>query len=129
MNLVPKQVQADQEVISYWLKKIRWNKVEFACLFCAINPIAYEIFERRFLVKVDIAIEDEKIQEIQDLIRVIQDQIEFHLGMTNTPAGWKKLALELELPEPKWLEEISTVPRLNDYEFSQISEKKRSSNI
>ena len=121
MNLIPKQIEADEEVIDYWLKKLRWTRYEFACLFCGINPKAYEIFDMRLLQHVEFTIDDIKIEEITDLALFIDDRIEFHLTLTNTPDKWKSLAIQLELQLPAWFERISDTDISNTSINSSIS--------
>ena len=42
MAIIPSQVlDANDDVIAYYLAKKQWNSEEFAALFCGVNPLVW----------------------------------------------------------------------------------------
>ena len=42
MAIIPSQVlDANEDVIAYYLAKKQWNSEEFAALFCGVNPLVW----------------------------------------------------------------------------------------
>lgn len=107
MSIVPRQVEVDEEVINYWLKKLSWRSSEFASLYCGINPIAYEAFELSALKAIDFEIAPNKVQDIEDIRRLISDRLEFLDTLPGSPYRWKSLITKLELAPPDWLSRIA----------------------
>ena len=112
MNIVPKQIEADEAVINYWLKKLSWRPAEFASLYCGVNPIAYEAFELRALKAIDFEISPNKIQDVKDICRLIDDRLEVMERICGTPSHWKALATKLELAPLDWFSKIVKPPEI-----------------
>ena len=105
MSIVPKQIEVDDEVISYWLKKLMWTREEFACLYCGINPLGYKQYNANFGY-VELRISSEKNEQIEDVQRVVRDMLETHRSIVNSPIKWRELTKEVGLSPMDWLEQI-----------------------
>jgi len=117
MSLIPRQPDADDQVIAYWLDKLRWTAAQFAALYCGINPYALEDDDnwnsRRIFGKVNdkeqnyrIKVPDEKRINIEEILVLIKDRLETHDQILGSPKYWQKKLMALGLPEPTWMQQI-----------------------
>ena len=109
MTFIPKQIEADEEVISYWIKKTRWTQEEFAALYCGVNPYAYKEDCDRPLFGELKKIEKNKHQMIEELEILIKDRIDSIEQIFNTPVGWRKNLTMIGIPEHDWMNKINDI--------------------
>jgi len=115
MTIIPRQAEADEEVFSYWIKKLNWSNKEFAALYCGVNPLVltYELHledqkknkalttEEQNYVSPISEEQKEMILEIQLLIR---DRLPPQIF--STPSYWRSMLGRLDLSEPPWMKRI-----------------------
>ena len=123
MRLVPKQVIADEEVISYWLKKTRWGLGEFAALFYGINPYVYKDDDWNIAMGRNGQITKMKKQEIKDLSTLITDRLDTIEIISNTPIGWKNILQKLNLSQPAWMVSIEEAKPIETQGKAPVPEK------
>jgi hypothetical protein len=107
MAIIPRlQIKADDDVIAYFLKKQRWSRDEFATLFCGINPFAWERKEVFTYGDDAVKIPKDKKEYIENVLTLIEDRLETHISISNTPYQWRNLMPNLELTAPAWMSQI-----------------------
>lgn len=117
MPLVPRQPNADDEVIAYWLDKRSWNAEEFAALYCGVNPYAlkdddnWNSHRMLGLLKdkdqnYQIKVPERKRAEIEEIRILIRDRLEPYDQILGSPKNWQKKLVALRLPEPTWMQQI-----------------------
>jgi hypothetical protein len=117
MPLIPKQPEADREVIAYWLAKLRWTAAEFSALYCGVNPYAlkeddeWEI--RRALggandgdENYQIKVSREKLLAIKEILVLINDRLEPYDQISGSPREWRSKLIVLRLAELPWMQQI-----------------------
>jgi len=108
MPFIPRQVFADDQVIDYWLKVRYWSVKEFACLYCGINPLRYELEEQLPILRTG---EQKKIpmdvsRDIEDMCTLIGHRLPVEDAIGGTPIKWRTRLSDLGLEVPEWLERI-----------------------
>ena len=117
MSLIPRQPDADDEVIAYWLDKRSWTAGEFAVLYCGVNPYALEDDNnwnsRRMLgvlkdkdQSYQIKVSEKKRADIEEIRILIRDRLETHDQICGSPQNWRKKLMALRLPELPWMQQI-----------------------
>lgn len=102
MAIVPRQqIEADEEVITYFLNKKSWNCDEFAALYCGINPFVWKSVKYSCLDGPEIP--EVNRQAIEDVLTLIEDRIEAHNSISNRPYKWRNLLPRLGLTAPAWM--------------------------
>ena len=124
MSLIPRQPDADDEVIAYWLKKRFWSDEEFASLYCGVNPfiLKYEAdwADRKALGALATAENDyvlqisaEKKQNILEIQVLINDRLVPTFSQLKSPSFWRSTLGALELKERTWMQQIQEPKKEN----------------
>jgi hypothetical protein len=124
MSLIPRQPDADHEVIAYWLDKLRWTAVEFSALYCGVNPYALEADDdwnsRRRLGMLNdkeqnyqTKVPAEKRINIEEILVLIHDRLEPHDQILGSPRNWRLKLTALRLPELPWMQQIQEPEKEN----------------
>ena len=109
MPFIPRQVFADDQVIDYWLKVRYWRAKEFACLYCGINPLRYELEEQLPILRTG---ESKKIpmdvsRNIEDILTLIGHRLPVEHSIYGTPRQWCSRLSDLGLEAPGWMSRIN----------------------
>lgn len=109
MPFIPRQVFADDQVIDYWLKVRYWRANEFACLYCGINPLRYELEEQLPILRTG---ESKKIpmdvsRDIEDILTLIGHRLPVEHSIYGTPRQWCSRLSDLGLEAPGWMSRIN----------------------
>jgi hypothetical protein len=124
MPIIPRQPEADEEVIAYWLDKLRWTAEQFAALYCGVNPYALEDdhdWETRRALGPQMAgdesyqlkVSQHKRNEIAEIRVLINDRLEIHDRIVGTPSSWRSKLRKMKLEELPWIHKIQ-VPEKDD---------------
>lgn len=117
MPIIPRQLEADEEVIAYYLKKREWSNEEFSALYCGINPfvLKYESdwVDRKALgalknIEYDyvLQISDETKQNILEIQVLIHDRLKPTFSFLKSPSFWRSMLSSFGLAEPTWMQQI-----------------------
>lgn len=101
MAIVPRDPDADDEVISYWIKKQELTSEEIAALVCGVNPFAWKEQWREFSVEVPL-VAASKQQDIKDVLTLLEHRLPAPHGV-KTLLQWKSALSRLGVPLPEWL--------------------------
>ena len=108
MAIIPSQVlDANEDVIAYYLAKKQWSSEEFAALFCGVNPL---VWARKWIF-----VDGKKYKvapcqaglDIVDMLKKLEDHLDLPVNYTDTPHGWCKLLTDLGLHAPAWMSQIA----------------------
>lgn len=124
MPIIPRQPEADEEVIAYWLDKLRWTAEQFAALYCGVNPYALKDdhdWKTRMALgpqmdgdeSYQLKVSQHKRDEIAEIRILINDRLEIHDRIVGTPSSWRSKLRTLNLQEPPWIQQIQ-VPEKDD---------------
>ena len=116
MPFIPRQVFADDQVIDYWLKVLYWGREEFACLYCGINPLRYELERRLPILRTEesIKIPMDVSRDIEDICTLIRHRLPVEDAIGGTPIKWRSRLSDLGLEVPEWMKRIPVGPDAND---------------
>jgi len=106
MSLVPRQPQADEEVIAYYSKKPKLNYREIAALAAGINPLALDAagFADEHHPYIT-----EKRPLLDDILQRLDDYLDQETLFAPKPASeWRAIFEELNLPFPAELKSPET---------------------
>lgn len=117
MPIIPRQLEADEEVIAYYLKKREWSNEEFSALYCGINPfvLKYESdwVDRKALGALEniecdyvLQISAETKQNILEIQVLINDRLKPTFSFLKSPSFWRSMLSSLALAEPTWMQQI-----------------------
>ena len=88
MAIIPSEVlDANEDVIAYYLGKKQWNSEEFAALFCGVNPLVWA--RKRIFVdgkKYTVA-PCQAGFDIVDMLKLLEDHLNLPVNHTDTPTG------------------------------------------
>lgn len=115
--MIPRQPEADGEVIAYWLAKLSWTAAEFAALYCGVNPYALkeddEWESRRALGMANdgdenyqIKVSKEKLPAIEEIRVLINDRLEPYDQISGSPHRWRSKLMALRLAALPWMKQI-----------------------
>ena len=117
MPIIPKQSEADGEVIAYWLTKLRWTATEFSALYCGVNPYALKEDEEWKTYRAlggandgdenyQIKVSKEKLLAIEEIRVLINDRLEPYDQISGSPQSWRAKLMMLRLAELPWMQQI-----------------------
>jgi hypothetical protein len=115
MAIIPSQVlDANEDVIAYYLAMKQWNSEEFAALFCGVNPIVWArkwvfVDGKKYMVDLRQAGFD-----IVDMLKKLEDHLDLTASHTDTPHGWRKVLTDLGLDAPAWMSQIAEPVQVNN---------------
>lgn len=100
MSLIPRQVDADDEVLAYWKQKRRLTRDEIAALAAGINPFVWKDDKR---LGCSPQVSASKAELIQEILTIIEHRGEPHLTILATAEYWQQFFKENGLPFPATL--------------------------
>lgn len=99
MATVPKQVEADEEVIVYWKRQPRLSKNEIAALVIGVNPYAWDRHSNDFGKDYEKVLTPEQATAIEDVLTVIDHHQVLH-DQDLPLKEWVWIFRECHLPFP-----------------------------
>lgn len=109
MRIVPRQCEADDEVIAFWIKKTSLARDEIAALAAGINPFAWEEYHgsNRFsdeaLAASLKAVPNEKWQAVRDILIVLKHRADASSFKEHTLRDWVLIFEKCNLHFPEKL--------------------------